>query len=186
VARDGLTGEVITALTSSAVRPAFLLQLNFADNTYYLWTGVGTIIWNGNNYLGVGTLGTIGGISESSSIQAQGITLTLSGIDPGDLAESMNEINHAGKAWVYLAFFDTNGNIISNPVPAFMGLLDKPDIDLDTNTCSITIDVENRLADLNRSRGGRYTDQDQRARYPNDRSLSWVPYNQDRNIIWKS
>jgi hypothetical protein len=186
VARDNLTGEVITAITSSAVRLAFLLQLNFADNTYYLWNGSGIIVWNGNNYSGAGTVGTIGGISESNTVQAQGISLGLSGIDPGDLAESMNEINHAGPAWVYLAFFDSNGNILTNPVPAYMGILDKPDIDLDTNTCSITIDVENRLADLNRSRGGRYTDQDQRARYPNDRSLNWVSYNQDRNIIWNT
>ena len=124
MARDGLTGEVITAITSASARLAYLLQLNFADNTYYLWTGVGIIAWNGNNYLGVGTLGTIGGISESCSVQAQGISLSLSGIDPGDLAESMNEINHAGKAWVYLALFESTGAIIANPVPAYMGILE--------------------------------------------------------------
>jgi hypothetical protein len=186
MARDGLTTAVITALDSRFVRPIFLLSMQFADNTLYVWTGVGTIVWNGNSYLGVGTYGNISTISESNGVEAQGISLTLSGIDPAWLAESMNEINHAGKCWVYFGFLDSTGAVIPDPIPAYMGILDQPTIDPSTDTCTISITVENRLADLNRSRGGRYTDQDQRGRYPNDGSLRYVPYNQDRLIIWKT
>jgi hypothetical protein len=64
--------------------------------------------------------------------------------------------------------------------------MDAPSIDMDTNTCTISIDVEDKMVELNRSRGGRYTDQDQKARYPNDTGLEWTSYNMDQSIVWKT
>lgn len=191
--RDGVDSTAQAALTSQLVRMAFLVDLQFADQTLYVWTGVGPLAWNGNTYQGVGVFGEISAIGEGSSVEAQGVQLKLSGIDPTLLAESMNEISRKGKAWIRLPLFDQNGSILS-VIPLYMGLIDRPEIGIDPGSpekpddgaCTITIEVENRLADMNRARGGRYTDQDQRSRYPQDGSLRWVSYNQDHEIIWKT
>jgi hypothetical protein len=171
-------------LTATLVRPVFLVSLAFANETVYAWTGVGNLVWEGNTYLGVGQLGNVSPIVEGSEVSAQGITLTLSGIPANLLSDSLTEIQAGNLAQVYLGFVDQNGVLVDDPIPAFIGLLDQPTIDASTDTATIAITVENRMSDMNRARGGRYTDQDQRSRYPNDGSLKYVHFLQDSRIGW--
>jgi hypothetical protein len=63
-----------------------LVDLNFTTPVH-VWTGVGDLVWNGKTYKGVGTLGSVSTVGESSEIEAQGITLTLSGIPAELLAD---------------------------------------------------------------------------------------------------
>ncbi len=188
----GLTTDQVTVVNSPVIHPAMLFDLTFADNIYHVWLGIGSLVVTDpvtlvqTTYLGVGTLGKLSAIEEGVTVEARGINLTLSGIDPSLLAESMGEINLASRAKVYLAFLSSAGQLVDNPICIFSGIMDAPQIDMDTKTASISIDVENKMVDLNRSRGGRLTDQDQRARYPNDNGLKWTSYNTDRNLVWKA
>lgn len=186
MSQRGLTSNQVTAVTGRILYPALIFDLTFADNHYFLWAGIGPLIIGGVTYTGCGTLGKVTTCSEGTGVEAKGITLTLSGIDPTWIAESMAEINLASRAKVSLAFLSTTGTVIDSPLCLFTGIMDGPSIDMDTNTASISIDVESKLVDMNRSRGGRLTDQDQKARFPNDWSLQWVSYNADRNILWRS
>lgn len=180
-----LTSAAVTQLEATFVRPTFLVSMAFANETIYAWTGVGPLVWNGQTWLGVGNLGDISPIVEGSDVSAQGITLTLSEIPAELLNDSMSELMAGKLAQVYLGFLDSSGALIADPIPAFIGLIDQPTIDLATDKASISITVENRLADLNRARGGRYTDQDQRARYPNDGCLKYVHFLQDEHFTWQ-
>lgn len=182
----GLSTAVITAVTGAVLYPALLFDLTFMDNTYHFWCGMGSLVVNATTYIGVGTLGKVSTMGEGTSVEAKGITLTLSGIDPTLLAESMAEINLATRAVVSLAFLQSTGVLVGVPQILFSGIMDGPVIDMDTTTASISIDVENKLVDMNRARGGRLTDQDQKSRYPLDQGLGWVSYQADRNIIWRS
>lgn len=172
-------------LGKALVRPVFLVSMEFAGETAYAWTGVGNLVWQGDTYKGVGKFGGLSPIAEASDTSAQGITLTLSGISSMLLDDSLEELRTGKLAQVYLGFMDENFLLIDDPIPAFIGLLDQPSIDLGTDTSDIKITVENRLVDMNRQRGGRYTDQDQRARYPNDGSLKYVHFLQDERIDWR-
>jgi hypothetical protein len=187
----GLTTNQTAAALSSVIYPGLLLDLTFEDNTYHVWCGIGTLTVGGVPYVGVGTMGRITTISEGIGVEAKGITLTLSGLDPTWLPESMNEINLASRAKLYWAFLNPLATsmatlVIDSPLCIFSGIMDGPSIDMDTSTAAISIDVESKLIEMNRSRGGRYTDQDQKARYPLDESLQWVSYNIDKNILWNS
>lgn len=180
-----LTTGVIQQLEATQVRPVLLVSLAFADNTVYAWTGVGSISWNGHTWLGVGELGSVSTISEGSEVQANGITLTLTGIPTDLLNEGLNEVVAGKMAQVYLGFMDNAGNLIPDPIPAFIGMLDQPTINIGTETSTISITAENRLVDMNRARGSRYTDQDQRAKYPDDGCLKYVHFLMDSHYIWK-
>jgi hypothetical protein len=180
-----LTSGAQAQLTARKVRPVFFVSMQFADQTIYAHTSIGTITFEGQAWLGVGTLGEISSVSEGGEVDAQGISIKLSGIDPNLLNEAINELNSGGIAQVFLGFLDLNGALVADPIPLFVGLMDAPEIDIDTDTATIAIAVENRLSDLNRARGGRYTDQDQRQRYPNDGSFQWVSYLQDQHFNWK-
>lgn len=181
-----LSTAMSTAVAAPVLYPAFLVDLQFADNTYYCWLGVGSLVANGHTYLGVGTFGSISTIAEGTGVEAKGVTLKLSGLDATLLPEARDEVTLASRCKVYLAFLASTGTLVDTPLCLFSGIMDGPEFDIDTNTASISIDVETKMVDLNRSRGGRLTAQDQRARYPNDSCLDWVSKNQDMNLIWKA
>lgn len=181
-----LDSSTISAIVSTVVCPVFLVSIAFSNETIYAWSGVGNLSWNGNTYTGVGQFGSVSAIQESSNVTAQGITLMLSGIPANLLDDSLGNLQFGQLAQVYLGFWSIpNGALIGSPIPAFVGLVDQPQIDIDTKTVTISISVESRLADMQRAPGGRYTDQDQRSRYPNDGSLKWVQYIQDIHLPWQ-
>jgi hypothetical protein len=173
-----------TELESLYTRPLFLVSIQFSNETIHVWTGIGDLSWSGSTYKGVGTLGQISPIVETTSTEAQGITLSLSGIPTELLGEALDNMTVAGKASVYLGFLSSSGALVADPILAFSGITDQPSVDMSTDSATISIAVENKLTDLNRARGGRYTDADQRARHSTDAGLSYVSWLQDQFINW--
>ncbi|CAK0773283.1 hypothetical protein WCLP8_40003 [uncultured Gammaproteobacteria bacterium] len=74
-----LSGSVEAETFKAVARPAILVELHFAAETMFLWSGVGTLIWNGCTWLGVGTLGRVGSIEETLDVRAVGARFELSG-----------------------------------------------------------------------------------------------------------
>lgn len=182
--RPDATPAFIAALAQSIIRPAIFVQATFATATLYLWTGRGNVSWNGHTWTGVGTLGTVSTIEEGSTVEARGITLTMSGLDATALSDVLNEVQQGLPALVYLGLFDENLALIPNPVTAFAGRMDQPTIDVDGTTATISIACESRLMDMNTPAERRYTNEDQQREYPNDQGFSFVNGIQEVTIYW--
>ena len=71
-----------------------------------------------------------------------------------------------------------------DPVQAFSGRLDVPEIKDDADTCTITISYESRLIDLTVARTWRYTHESQQVLFPGDLGFEYVTTIQDREITW--
>ena len=54
----------------------------------------------------------------------------------------------------------------------------------DAESASITLTAESRMIDLNRPRVRRYTPEDQKIDYPNDKGLDYVSSLQEAEISW--
>jgi hypothetical protein len=156
-----LTSAMITALSAPVVRLAVLASLQFADNLVNVWTGIGPMTWNSLTFQGVGTLGTISAMSEDSDVSAKNVTISLSGIPSSMMNEVLYEVRVLRNANIWLALYDSSGNLIANPVLSYQGKMDAPEINDDGKTCTCTISLENVLVDLNREVYRRYTDEDQ-------------------------
>lgn len=141
---------MLDALSSPNVRTVVLASLQMSNETLYLWSGLGPLTWSGMTFQGIGTLGKVEGISEDTTVEAKGVQISLSGIPPAMIGEALDNVRLMQTAQLWLMCFDSAGSIISNPLVSFAGLMDKATIDDDGNTCIITINVENVLADLNR------------------------------------
>jgi len=191
-----LTTAMQTALCAPVLRCALLAALQFADDTQYLWSGLGPMVWNGNTYQGVGTLGSISPISEDSTVEAKGVAFELSGIPANMVSEVLQETRILYKAQAYFALWDANGNLIPTPVLSYQGKMDQPTISDDGKTCAISIACENVLVDLNRACYRRYTNDDQqldlaatltRLGLPAntvDTGLRWVAGLQEQITFW--
>lgn len=183
MSRD-ISSPMLSSLTSNLIRPGFLVDIGFRSVTEHVWTGSGSIVWNGNTYKGVGSLGKIGAISEGSSVSADGTTISLSGIDPALLSESMTDIQLGAPATVWFALFDQNLNILGTPYPLFVGTVDQPQLDIGLEDLTIALKLENKLVNLQRANMRRYTAADQNLYYPGDTAFNWVEILNDQALLW--
>lgn len=186
-----LTAATLAELTASSLRPVLFVQIQFTSQTSYIWSGRGNITWNGQQWIGIGDFGAISAMTESSEIAAQGLTLSLSGIDPDMLGHALNEVrqNYPVKIWFGAIStanpaIDNAPVVVADPWQAFSGRIDVPTVDEGGDTSTISITVESRLIDLNRSRERRYTDADQQSEFPGDLGFSYVPALQDWTGTW--
>lgn len=182
--RPDATSQFIAAIQSSYVRPGIFVEVHFTTGPVYVWSGVGSQNWNGNTYTGVGSFGMLSNVEEGSNIQARGIMLTLSGIDSTLLGDVLNDYRQGLPAVVSLGLFDSTGALIPNPICCFSGRTDQPTIEMSGESATLSIACENRLVEMNVSVQRRYTDQDQKLDYPNDRGMEYVSSIQGLTLFW--
>jgi hypothetical protein len=166
------------------VRPILLAWLDFVSGTKRLWSGIGNLIWDGQTWEGTGDFGRVSSIEETIELRAAGMALQLSGVDTDDLTEVIAEPIQGRRAKVYIGFRDANFQLVSDPIVIFDGRMDTIEIVDGGSTATITMNVENRLRDLDRARVRRYTDACQQSRYPGDKGLEYVPSLQEIDIPW--
>lgn len=202
-----LPPELASEFQSKTMQPVYLAELEFDSQTLYLWTGYGNLLYNGNIYTGMGNLIGLSDISETQDVEAKGVTAYLTGIPSVNISAALSEncrgrpfrlyIGMIGDIGYILAEDDPGyiktelgGNIIleSNfivpPYRWFSGLMDFMEISMTGESHTIQLHVENVLITARRARIGRYTDADQRSRYPNDKGLEFINALQDKEIVW--
>jgi len=179
-----MSPAMLAALTASELRPAIFLQAQFSSGPLYLWSGTGPKVWNGNTYLGMGTFGSVSAIEEGATVEAKGIVLTLSGIDPTLLADALQNIQIGLPVTLYLALFQSGGTLISDPLLSWAGRIDQPTFDISGTTATISINCESRLLEMNVSADRRYTFEDSQMDHPGDLGLQFVNALQESTVMW--
>jgi hypothetical protein len=180
-----ITAALEAATTSSRVAPIVLVELVFDTVTTRVWSGWGDLVWGARTFTGAGTLGSVSPVEEAAELRATGLDLTLSGIPSSVLSLALSE-NYQGRvATVWLGALDTNTYaLIADPYQSFQGRMDVMTVNDGGEAATITISVESRMIDLERSRERRYDDTDQKMDYPTDRFFEFVPSLQDITIAW--
>ncbi len=141
------------------------------------------IAWDGHDWLGAGLLGGVSPVEEGGALQMYGINLTLSGIPPEYIATALGSHYQGRDCKIWLAPLDAAMQIVADPVLVFSGRLDVMNIELG-QTATISVSAESRLTDWQRPRISRYTHEDQKARYPDDKGLEFVAKTAEMEIIW--
>ena len=175
-----LTVALANALDDEVVNPFFAIDLYFQSETIYLWTGYGELVIGDKTYLGVGSLLSISSVEETTEIEAKGATLTLSGIPSSILSLALDEPFQGRLCKIYFGVTSSP----SDYVEIFSGELDQMNIVEEATTCTVSVTAENVLIKLERPTVRRFTDQDQKSRYPGDRGLEYIASLQDKEIFW--
>ena len=55
-----VTSDMLAALQAPGIQPIIYAEMWFATATIRVWSGIGTTAWNGQTYIGLGTLLSIG------------------------------------------------------------------------------------------------------------------------------
>ena len=204
MSRD-LTTNLITEITSAAFKPFYAIKADLATTTLALWTGIGDLSISGVTYSGVGTFLSIGEVKETAQISANGLDISLSGIPSDLLSLALTEQYQGRELELFFGITDltdifllresgdfllleSEGRIILQdaeaPASMFKGYIDQMVIEEGADTSTITVSVESKLIDLERARTLRYTDESQKARFPNDKGFQYVNDLQDKKFNW--
>ena len=175
-----------TQLSSSQTRPFYAVEFLYSL-PLRMWTGYGEFVILGNDYLGLGNLVSISQVSESADIKATGITINVSGLDTSILSAGFNETQQGTIVNVYFGVLTTTSNalaIVDTPYQIFSGTVDTVNISEEGDVSSIQYGIESKLISLEKALDFRYTDQDQKFFFPNDKGLEFVDDLQDKTIDW--
>lgn len=174
---------MLTALQATDLQPALFVSATFASETVYVWSGVGSITWNGETWQGLGGLLGVSVTEDGSTVEARGITIALSALNPTLLAEALGDYQLGLPVTVYLGLY-SGGSLISSPITTWAGRIDQPTVDVGADTATIAIACENRLIDMNIAVDRRLTNVDQQMLAPGDLGLIFTAGLQEQTLFW--
>lgn len=188
--RDIHTGTA-EAFQGVQVAPIGLVALHFDSGWARMWSGIGQLQWDGQTWYGLGHLGKIGKVEETTELRATGIELELSGV-PSDLSApdgrtlaqiALDEDFQGRPALIYYGALNDNGQLVGDPFVLFSGVMDRMPLSIG-KTVSIVVYCESDLIDLERTKIRRWTMEDQRAEFPDDAFCDAVAAVQEIQIKW--
>ena len=179
-----LSTEMQAVASAELLRPIYLIDMEFTSGDVYFWSGVGNLTFNSNSYIGAGDLLSIGSVSETAELQANGATVTLTGIKQSLVTIARDEPYQGRPLTIRLGALDDSGDLIASPVIIFSGFMDVMTISDSGDSSTISISVENKLIAFERSSVRRYTNEDQKIDHPSDKGFEFVTKIQEKEIIW--
>jgi len=149
-----------------ATHGVFMADLDFASGVIYAHDGAGTLVYNGNSYLGGNTLLGFDIIEETLDFTARGLILRCSGVAASIISTAMTEVYQGRAATVYLALLNDQLQLVDAPQIVWSGVMDTMFIELDQGQGSISLSCESRLR--REAPASRNTDADQQTRSAGD------------------
>jgi hypothetical protein len=205
MSRD-LSSAISSSLEDGVVYPFFAVELQFdSPNTLRLWTGYGTLVYEGVSYYGTGELLGISSVEETVEMAAKGATLTLSAVPSEVISLALQEPYQGRVCKIYFGMFSTDqllqedgtsyilmqdGSKIrleaqeTGLTEVFTGYMNQMNIEEGPDTSTIQLTVENKLVDLERPRVARYTSAYQKDKFNGDLGLDFVESLQDQKLTW--
>jgi hypothetical protein len=188
-----LHADFVTELEKDAVAPILLAKINTSGGDVRAWTGLGTLSFGGEDYIGGGNFVGVSELMETNDLSAQGMAVSLSGIPSDLLAVALGQVQHGRPATIWLGLM---GSVISNgvsslalintPYEIYSGFTDVTAISEQGETSTISINVENRLIALEVAKIRRYTHEIQKQDYPSDKGMEFVVGLQDKSFKFGS
>ena len=174
-----------TQLSSTQTRPFYAVEFLYTQ-PLRVWTGYGDFTVEGQIYTGLGNLISISSVQETAETKASGVKIVASGINTDVLSTALNQTQQGVIVNVYFGVLTTTSNalaVVDDPYEIFSGFVDSVNINESGDTSTISFDIESKLISLERPLDFRYTDQDQKHFFPNDKGLEFVDDLQDKSII---
>lgn len=179
-----ITSGFQTEIEASSLSPILLVKAEFDSGDIRFWTGYGTLSFNSEDYTGSGNFLGITPVRETQDLVANKLQFTLTGINTSIISLALQEDFQNRYITLWFGVLDDSGNLISSPYQLFSGIMDTMNISDNAADASITITAESELVDFKLPRERKYTDEDQKAYYPDDKGLEFVAVIQDLSINW--
>ncbi|MBG1232970.1 hypothetical protein [Aestuariivirga litoralis] len=173
-------------LRGPTMRVALLVELTLPAGTDRLWSGAGSLVWNGNTFKGLGRLGRVSGAGETAEIRTTETTYAMSGIvDIEGINNYINSPIRGGIAKCWLAFLNDDETIIPDPVLIDITELDTAGLTFaEDGTATLALRGTSAIFNFKKPRGRYVSNEQQQADYPGDTGMDRVPGLASRTVSW--
>lgn len=163
----------------SAYHLCHLVDINLSTPVY-MTNSYKDLSYNGNTYLRLGHMLSIGQITEDANMTASSVTINLSGVDQSFISAFLSESITNKVVNIYFGYLDSTGAFYnnspnSNPLKLYSGFIDTFSISETPDSKSIiSLRTANHWSAFNRKAGRRINDDDQQYFYSGDRGLQFA------------
>lgn len=199
--REDLLAIPDDVLRTGRIAQAALVWMDFTGGAKRWWTGFGDLDVAGHRWQGLGDLIGISPIETSYDLSAQPLTFSLA-CTPEMLAMAINAKQQVRDRTVMVycqlfaveamaAFTSGGGEIqrgqpLGSPWVMFSGTMQRMPWRATATERTLTLEAEGLFFRRNAPPRGRWTDADQKARWPGDRGLERLPiYTQGYETRWR-
>lgn len=179
-----LTTDTANAFSADQVAPCILVEIDYPGGMVRVHSGIGDQEFNGETFTGVGTLGAVADIEETTDESSNGATFQLSA-SSAMLAKALieNPRNRSVKMWTG-AYDLTSGDLIDSPALDFSGFVSHHSHTDDGINATITLIAVDETGDQERALEQRWTNEEQQRLYPGDIALEYVADMPNKEFTW--
>lgn len=190
-----LSAPQLAAIAGETVVPVFLVELDFPSGFARAASTPFPLLFDSNGdtveetFPGVGDAGALSVLDETVELQAHRVQLTLSGIKTANRSLALTENYRNRPARIWRGYLDADEQLIGDPVPWFIGVMDTLDIEIDPGSAAggrVVVDCVSRFARWEQPVDApTYADEDHQFRFPGDKFFQFVPQLvAGKEIIW--
>ncbi len=176
--------SLLSAMEQPNVALVLAAEIDFPSGITRVHTGTGTVIINGQTFLGVGTLGDVGSVTEENSTSSSTMSMALSGLDMSLVGETLNEEVIGRNVICYLAVMNEQGVVTGSNV-LFEGFITDTALQAGQQN-ALSYVIANVFERWSQGLPDRYTDESQQRLHPGDRFFRYVAQMAERSIFWGS
>lgn len=183
----GLVSSRMRVALDSGAPLVVLAEIGHADGAVHLWSGIGALTYAGETWIGLGRLGRITGVEQSTAIQIGEFAMELAGLSP-DRAAFLDAADIRGQSAIaHLACLGPKRTIVPDPVEFLAGIIDYPEFRAEEDgTVTIRLIGERGLWNLDRAQAGVWSSEEQNRLYPGDTGLDLIPGLVSKEILWRA
>ena len=176
------TAAFDAAVASGHIVFIVLVELYYDSGTIYLAHAPNNVVWNGNTYVGIASIGTLETVQEASELEATGLVGTMVA-NPANIAAVLLEDIQGRKVIVRVALYNSSYTILADPVIVFQGRLDTMTVELGEEA-KIKLTAESRFAAWDTPKVRRWNSPDQQVIAPTDAFFDYIPQMVSRQLPW--
>lgn len=182
----GPSAAFLAAVRSGNAARHLLFEMSHSAGTVRAWSGRGELVYDGNTYLGVYGLGSIGALEASRELQNHEVQVALNSI-PLSAIEGVDPDVRNNPATVRAVWLrEDTGELLPDTVVLFAGRADYIAVTRKDDTASIMVVLRSPMADWSAAPGRYYTDADQQREYPSDDGFKFMRELENATAIgWK-
>lgn len=188
-ARDDLIAIPDEVLRNGGIGQAVLVFMDFLDTPKRWWIGFGDLSLGGHVWQGLGDLISISPISSTYQVSAEQVTFEVAATaEMMALAQAARTRVRHRDVTVYLQLYTMEPEApIGSPIALFSGqMMRMPWSATGTDDRKLRLECEGNFFRRNQPPRGRWTDADQKARYPGDKGLERLPlYSSSYETKWR-